>query len=819
MNFRKYTKAQLIGMVNSLLSQASGSVKNENTRNNHNFTGVPFHSARKALQISEKKYRTLFDFSPNGIVIEDQAGTILDANPAFCRMMGYSVEELIGKKVHMLSDMRTVDDVDIHIEEIVKGRQLRHVVRSRKKDGTLVMLSLNERKISLPEGIPGIVSIAEDITDRIAAEKILKESEKRYKRIFNAFPDIYFRTTLSGIIEEISPSVGRLAGFKSQEIIGKPAKEIFYDATDWEVIEKLLSEMKTINDFDTRLHTKKGSFIHCSLIAGYMFGLSPEPVGIEGVLRDITERKKSEEALRESQRQLFTLMSNLPGMVYRCRNDKDWTMEFISEGCTELTGYRPAELTGNKKVSYNEIIHADDRQLVWDKVQEGLKKQEPFRISYRIITKRNEERWVWEQGLGIFSETGTLIALEGFITDITEQKLADDEIRKFLRAAEQSPAIIMITDLDGKIEYVNPKFEKVTGYLAKEMIGNKPGILKSGQKSTSDYAELWKKLKTGKEWTGEFINKKKNGEIYWEAANISPLKDEDGNITHFLAVKEDITVRKQMEEDLIREKNKAEESDKLKSAFLANMSHEIRTPMNAILGFSQLLTDPETETGEKDHYLHLIQKSGSELMMLIDDIIDISRIEAGQIHLSKSWCIVGRIMDDIYDFYSKFIHNIPAKRNIDFIYRQPENAGEITIFTDPDRLKQVIRNLLNNAIKFTDKGKVEFGFTSDTDNGQSILRFYVSDTGIGINKEDLSLIFESFRQAKNSDSRIYGGTGLGLAISRKIIEILGGTIGVTSEPGIGSTFFFYLPLDESYIQSMINTGAHSTRTLYKNNTQ
>jgi len=533
--------------------------------------------------------------------------------------------------------------------------------------------------------------------------------------------------------------------------------------------------------------------------------------------QDITERKKADDAIRESQRRLSTLMGNLPGMAYRCRNDKDWTMEFVSEGCFELTGYQSTDLIGNRKISYNDLIHPEDQAMVWDTVQEGVSQHKTFRIIYRIITGNGKEKWVWEQGIGVYANNENLVALEGFITNITEQRLAEEEIRKLSRSVEQSPTIVVITNLKGNIEYVNPRFTKVTGYQSKEVLNKNPRILKSGNTPDETYITLWQTIVSGKEWMGEFINKKKNGEIYWESANIFPLKDDKGRITHFIAMKEDITARKKMEQELINAKEKAEESDKLKSAFLANMSHEIRTPMNAIIGFSQLLSEPDTTSDELNHYISLIQKSGGDLLGLIDDIIDISKIEAGQLKIFKSEYFVDAILMEIYDSYIEYLKTNENKKDIKFKYNRSGQLKKIVINTDIDKLKQVMRNLINNAIKFTDFGLIEFGAELKTQGKESWIQFCVRDTGIGIPNDKLDVIFESFRQLDVTSKRLYSGTGLGLAITKKIVEILGGEIWVNSSPGQGSTFYFKLPHNSLNLQGNIRKNTIEPADLKRNN--
>ncbi len=879
---------------------------------------------------SEEQYRTLFNFSPDGILLENMEGTIIDANPAMCKLTGYKRDELVGKKVHMLAHPGSLDQVDKNLFMLKQGKHLKHVEKSLRRDGTPVLIELNERKFVLPDGGIGVICIADDITkkakaeenlknseesyrglfnsssdaiyiqdkdgyfvdvnegavkmygyprqffigktpeflsapgmndlkktarlirkafqgesqlfefwgidkkgrvfpkevrlnkghyfgkdvvivfaqditERKIAERILIESEKKYRKIFNAFPDIYFRTDLSGIIEEISPSVKRIAGYRPEEIIGKYSRDFYYDSADWDKIGDLLDANGKLEDFDTRIKNKANKILNCSLTAFFIFDEKNEPIGVEGAIRDISDRKRAEFNLKENQRRLATLMSNLPGMAYRCLNDETWTMEFVSEGCFDLTGYKSTDLLGNSKISYNDLIHPDDRTIVRTSVQKGLEKSEPFRMIYRIVTKKGKLKWVWEQGIGIYSDEGNLIALEGFIANITEQKLAEEEMRKFSRSVEQSPTIVVIADLNGNIEYVNPRFTKVTGYQAKEVLHKNTSILKSGKTPLSVYENLWQNITSGKEWSGEFINKKKNGDLYWESANIFPLKDEKGKITHFIAMKEDITYRKLMEQDLVSAKEKAEESAKLKSAFLANMSHEIRTPMNAIIGFSQLLAEADTSPDEQNQYISLIQKSGSDLLGLIDDIIDISKIEAGQLKIYKSDYFVDSILSEVYESYIKYLKTTQSNKNISFRYNRSEKLENIVLHTDIDKLKQVIRNLINNAIKFTDAGLIEFGAELKTDGRNTLLQFYVRDTGIGIPNDKLDIIFESFRQLDVPNKRIYGGTGLGLAITRKIVEILGGKIWVKSIPGEGSTFYFNLHCNPLQVTGKLNT--------------
>jgi hypothetical protein len=430
--------------------------------------------------------------------------------------------------------------------------------------------------------------------------------------------------------------------------------------------------------------------------------------------------------------------------------------------------------------------------------------------------KNGHNIWIRCNASPVYDEkaqiTGHIIVFE----NINDQKIAEDELRKLKRAVDQSPNSIIITNPDGVIEYANPKTATLTGYTKEELIGNKTNIFKSGEKSSDDYRTLWATIKSGKIWTGEFHNKKKNGELYWESATVSPIFNRKGDITHFLAIKEDTTERHRLNDELIRAKEKAEESDRLKSAFLANISHEIRTPMNGILGFAELLKMPDITQQMRDRYIHIIEQSGIRMMNIINDIVDLSKIEAGQENISLQETNINQVLKDLLVFF------LPEARSkgINLSVTNSLSDESSTIVTDQTKLTQVLSNLIKNALKFTEKGSIEFGYNNVTTSGRGTnpdkyrkktfpgffenftelkpekteLEFYVQDTGEGIPQEQADIIFERFRQGSISPSRSYEGAGLGLSISKAYVEMLGGRIWVTSRPGEGSVFRFTLPV-------------------------
>ncbi|MBI4383849.1 MAG: PAS domain S-box protein [Nitrospinae bacterium] len=365
----------------------------------------------------------------------------------------------------------------------------------------------------------------------------------------------------------------------------------------------------------------------------------------------------------------------------------------------------------------------------------------------------------------------------------------DDMIRKLYRGVQQSPASVVIADREGNIEYVNPKFTKLTGYALEEVKGRNPQILKSDDRSPEEYRNLWETIRSGQDWQGEFHNRKKNGEPYWEYATISPIKNAQGEITHFIAVEEDITGLKKTEEELRRAKEAAEAATRAKSVFLAQMSHELRTPMNAILGYSELLEEEAAEKGVEDFIpdLQKIQSAGKHLLGLINNILDLSKIESGKMDIHSETVELEELVREA----ASVVKPLAEKNSNRLEIHASQDLG--TIETDSTKLLQILLNLIGNACKFTEKGTVTLRVDRDIQDGRDWFVFKVTDTGIGMTPEQMSKVFQEFVQADPSTHRRFGGTGLGLAISRLYCRLMGGDIEAESESGKGSTFTARLP--------------------------
>ncbi len=455
-------------------------------------------------------------------------------------------------------------------------------------------------------------------------------------------------------------------------------------------------------------------------------------------------------------------------------------MFYVSPAFEEIWGRSSQELYSLNDVWKNSIF-LEDRDFVFDKISK-LGNNKGFEIEYRIIRPDRRIRWIRDRVFPIKDKHGIAFRYTGIVEDITEQKIAEEELRKLSYAVQQNPALIVITDPKGNIEYVNSKFTNVTGYSLTEVKGKNPKILKSGFTKPEEYKILWKTITAGGEWRGDFYNKKKNGEFYWESALISPIKNRNDEITHFVAVKEDITERKKQEEQLVIAKEEAEKSDRLKSEFLAQMSHEIRTPLNNILTYASLLKE-EMESKlppELEPSFRVINSSALRLIRTIDLILNLSKIQTGnfETYFEKIDLDQDILYEIILEFYTR-----ASEKNVKLNYKV--TAKSKNIFGDNYSIGQIFVNLIDNAIKYTNKGEIRVILYNNIHDEVCV---DIVDSGIGISREFLPVLFNPFTQEDNNDRKNYEGTGLGLALVKKYVELNNARIEVKSKKDEGTTF-------------------------------
>jgi PAS domain S-box-containing protein len=434
----------------------------------------------------------------------------------------------------------------------------------------------------------------------------------------------------------------------------------------------------------------------------------------------------------------------------------------------------------------------ESRPAIEEAVKRAIEKGERFDLEVPFITAKGNRLWVKSSGEPQY-EGGRCVRISGTFQDITKRKESEAELLTLRTAVEQSANMVEVTDPMGTIEYVNPAFEKGTGYSSAEAVGRNPRILKSGRQDAGFYRNLWETITAGHIWRGDFHNRRKDGSLYWESATISPVRNDRGEIVHFIAIKENITERKAMELRLAGALDRAEAGSRAKSEFLAIMSHELRTPLNGVLGFAQLLTDTPLDS-EQQAYAETISRSGEHLLAIVGDILDFSSIEAGTLAIH----VAPQAVADLVKTAEDSVRKIAAEKGLELRSELAAGVPE-QITGDEQRIRQILINLLGNAVKFTAGGSVVLRVAPDAEG--RFLDFSVEDTGIGISSETIDRLFQPFVQADSKMNRRFGGTGLGLAISKRIAEAMGGAITVASTPGKGSTFTFRFPLEISSSKS------------------
>ena len=486
------------------------------------------------------------------------------------------------------------------------------------------------------------------------------------------------------------------------------------------------------------------------------------------------------------------LENNNYGYIYiRLSND------FIKEKINTSIQYTILELLGLIALSFilGNYLQRIVSQPILDLSNTSQKIAVNGDYSMRVKTESKDE---FGQLYGNFNNMIEQIQTRQIERDKALAELQESENR-FRKITQSTTDAIIVIDKQTKIRHWNEAAEKAFGYTEREIVGQD---LRKLILTNQDF-ELFKQDAIYSEETGsditnsiifEFPAVRKNKETFPVEVSIGTvwIKKE----WNAVAIMRDISKRKIQEQELIAAKEKAEESDKLKSTFLANMSHEIRTPMNSIIGFAELLTDNKLFEQKKELYLNYIISSGKTLLNLINDILDISKIEAGQLKIMKDMININLILSEL--FVSYYETNQKNNKKIDIRLSKGFDSEEFFVYTDPYRFKQILNNMLANAYKFTEKGFIEFGFRIKNDKN---ILFYVRDTGIGIPTEKINHIFEPFGQVEETLSKNLSGAGLGLAISKKLVGMLGGELWVESTPKEGSTFYFTLPYEKSLLQN------------------
>jgi len=609
-----------------------------------------------------------------------------------------------------------------------------------------------------------------DITKQIELEEILRKSEEKFKQLSNlTFEGILIHN--KGVAIDYNLSFLKMFGYLREELRGKNIIDFIIPKKYHETIAKTIVK-KQILPFEIEGIKKDGSVFPIEIEARDFVSESNKLFRVAAI-RDISEKVIARKALFKSEEKFRAIVENTSEWIWEM--DETGVIIYSNSVVESILGHSNIELMG--KNNFN-LIHKLDRERIQKVFTQKVEQQKGWKnLELRWSHKDGSYRYLESSAVPILNEDGILTGFRGVNRDITERKLADAEYKKLSTVVAQSANTIIITDTDGKIEYTNPRFTEVSGYTAEEVVGKNPKFLGSGRQNEEFHAKVWETVKSGKIWKGEFQNKAKNGDLFWEQATISPIRNDEGEIRNFLTIKEDITILKNA---LL----KAKESDKLKSSFLASMSHEIRTPMNSIIGFSEFLLEPNLSKNKRIDFAEIVISNSKQLLTIVNDLLDISKIEAGAVHLNYESVNINKMLDDLCTFYIP----LAKENNLNLHCEKGLENYKSVIDIDKTKLNQVLTNLLSNAFKFTKKGEVEFGYELVKDN----LQFYVKDTGKGITEKLKDKIFDRFFQGNLDLNKQYAGTGLGLAISKNFVELFNGNIWFTSSKK-GTTVYFTVP--------------------------
>lgn len=794
--------------------------------------GIDITGHKKAeydLRQSEARFRKIFSESRSPVfLMEDEQ--YIDANQAALELLGYdSPADLHGISPEQISP-RYQPDGKLSREKVKAVHEIAFQQGSHrfeweylKKDRTHIFAEVTLTPIRFEDRTFIHVSWT-DITERKQMESRLKE----FEAIVNSSDDAIISKTIYGTVLSWNRGAEKIFGYKADEILGRPIKTLFTQDL-WRQEQKILEKIKqgiNIEHFETRRLRKDGAVIDVSVTISPIYDKDGIVWAASKIARDITEKKRISFLLEDQRRQFKTLLETIPDLVWL--KNIDGVFLFCNQRFETMFGAKAEQIVGKTDYDFFDQQVADQfRQRDKAAMQAGK-------------ATTNEE-WVTFPSDGhselletiktpLKNDKDEIIGVLGIAHDITARTRNEEYLRKFSLAVEQSANAVVITDRDSKIDYVNQRFTEMTGYSKDDVIGKTPHMLNSGRTPKETYERLWNALDQGKSWSGEFINLRKDGEPYFESAVITPLRDKDGTVTHFVAIKEDITEKKQIEQELSNyrqhlealvksrtveleaAKLQAETANRAKSAFLANMSHEIRTPMNAIIGFAHLIRG-HIKDEEPQEMVSKIIRSGKHLLGIINDILDLSKIEEEALILEETTFLTSAIIDNV----CSMVQDPILHKGLQFIVNNGPELDTLPVIGDPLRLRQILVNYLGNAVKFTEEGKITLNASISQKHAHTVkLRFEVQDTGIGISDEQKSTVFDSFVQADSLTTRKHGGTGLGLAISRQLARMMGGDAGVDSELGKGSTFWFTAVLKLGDAKDLKTDVSESLTKLHEN---
>lgn len=747
----------------------------------HGLNITDLRNAQEIILASEAKNRAILAAIPDLIFIMDKQGIYLDMKNVEQKHLLLPKDEVIGKHMSSVLPETICKSILALIERVIETGvsekteyELGLPDGSRHYEGRIIKYNTDQ-----------VLMLIRDNTEELQVAKEVKEKNEFIQLVLDSSPSLIYVKDGNSRFKLANQEFAKLLDKPVEQIINSTNNELAF--IQEEGYSYTLSDQQVIAEkreivLEEKYTKQNGEEVWLNTVKRPITTANGE-VHILGISTNITQQKLTTQRIAESEELHRLLSENSRDLISLHDNDQDTTYLYVSKAAIELLGYTPEELIG--KTPYD-TIHPDDVLKMRDYVQEKvLKEKKNVTIQYRKQKKDGEYIWVETDIKPIINEFGEIEKVQSSLRDITARRQSEETIRnserKYRELINYSQAYICTHDVEGKILSVNPYLLEKLGYTEEEMVGKqiKNFFPKRHRQHFEQYLQQFEH-KSVVPGVLSILNKDKKERFL----QYQTYKVQEQNIDPFIiAIAQDITERMLAERELLKAKEAAEESVRVKENFLANMSHEIRTPMNGILGMAGLL-GKTTLNASQAKFLKIIKQSADNLLVVINDILDIAKIESGKLKLEA---IPFNIHDTVKAAFQTFIYKAEEK---EIVYTfKPFNLDDTLLKGDPYRLNQVLLNLLNNAIKFTDEGTVTLSgeVVSETEEALTI-EFAVQDTGIGIPENKLETIFEGFTQAFSSTSRKYGGTGLGLNICKNLMEMQGGKIWVESNEGLGSTF-------------------------------
>ncbi|MFC2111218.1 PAS domain S-box protein [Bacteroidota bacterium] len=776
---------------------------------------------RKQAEEEIKKMAQMLDIAPNSITVHDFKGNFLFANQKTFDIHGYTRDEFLSLPLGKIDTPETAKMIPERMKKVIEKGEYQFEVEHYRKDGSIIPLEV-QAMITKWGDTDAIISIATDISERKRATEAIKDSEEKFRTLATSSPVGIYLTDKDGNCTYANPFWLKMAGMELDEALGLNWINAIHPEDRETINEKWYKSVESDGKwvYEYRFLDKNAKTTWVSGTASKLKDSQGNIIGYVGSNTDITTRKQSEEILLK----MRMAINNANEVIFM--TDKEGIINFVNPQFTKMYGYTADEVVGKvtPRILKSEFFKREENEQLWNAL---LSKHSIPAMQY--VNKQKNGNLIEIEGSAdpILDDKGDIIGFLGIHRDNTNRKRTE-QIQKVLYNI--SNAILATKNLEDLISLIQKElgsiidttnfyialYDEESDYLSLPFVVDEmenPTHIPAGKTLTKYVIKTQKPLLANKE---KILSLEKSGHIERFGADSEvwlgvPLKidgivigvlavqsysdenaynESDMEILEFVSEQVSISIqRKKAEDDLLVALEKATESDRLKSAFLTNMSHEIRTPMNGILGFTNLLKEPELSGEEQQEYISIIEKSGDRMLNTISDLMDISMIESGQMKTTISNINIYEQTKDLYSFFKPEAEN----KGMKIFLNNSFHDSEIVIKTDKEKLNSILTNLIKNAIKYSNVGNIEFGYNLVSGIEAVEAEFYVKDQGIGIPKDRQEAIFDRFVQADIEDKDVYEGSGLGLSIAKAYVEMLGGKIWIESEEGIGSTFYFTIP--------------------------